>query len=120
MADEKSVGKSGLAYFWGQLKLKLANFYTKTEVNNIAAKYLPLTGGTLSGNLTGKYLTGTWLQTTATTNLNKAPGRIAVLDDSGWVYFRTLSQLANDLNQDIDCGAFTDTSTTETIDCGTF
>ena len=27
--------------------------------------YLPLAGGTLSGNLTGKYITGTWLQATA-------------------------------------------------------
>ena len=28
-------------------------------------KALPLTGGTLTGNLTGKYITGTWLQATA-------------------------------------------------------
>lgn len=37
MADEKSVGKSGLAYFWGQLKLLLADFYTKDEVDEIVS-----------------------------------------------------------------------------------
>lgn len=35
MADEKSVGKSGLAYFWGQLKLLLADFCTKAEVEEL-------------------------------------------------------------------------------------
>lgn len=44
---------------------------------------------TLAGNLTGKYLTGTWLQTTAATDLGKAPPKVAVLDDSGWIYYRT-------------------------------
>ena len=32
----------------------LANYYTKTEVNNIAAKYLPLAGGMMTGVLTLK------------------------------------------------------------------
>ena len=54
-------------------------------------------GGTLTGNLTGKYITGTWLQSTAAANLGKTPGKIAVLDDSGWVYYRTPSELFADL-----------------------
>ena len=55
------------------------------------------TGGTLTGNLTGKYLTGTWLQTTASTDLGRTPGKVAVLDDSGWVYYRTPAELKSDI-----------------------
>lgn len=55
---------------------------------------LPLSGGTLTGNLTGKYITGTWLQTTAVTD--KA-GRIATIDNDGWIYYRTLDETKGDL-----------------------
>ena len=58
---------------------------------------LDKTGGTLTGNLTGKYITGTWLQSTAASDLGRTPGRIAVLDDSGWVYYRTASEILNDI-----------------------
>lgn len=58
---------------------------------------LSTTGGTLTGNLTGKYITGTWLQSTAATDLGKTPGKIAVLDDHGWVYYRTPSEILNDI-----------------------
>lgn len=54
-------------------------------------------GGTLTGNLTGQYLIGTWLQTTAAADLGATPGKIAVLDGSGWVYYRTPSELLGDL-----------------------
>lgn len=43
----------------------------------------------LDGNVNGKYLTGTWLQTTKTTDLGKTPPKVAVLDNSGWIYYRT-------------------------------
>lgn len=58
---------------------------------------LSTSGGTLTGNLTGKYITGTWLQSTAASNLGRTPGKIAVLDDSGWVYYRTPAELFADL-----------------------
>lgn len=54
-------------------------------------------GGTLTGNLTGKYITGTWLRSTEASNLGRTPGKIAVLDDSGWVYYRTPAELCADL-----------------------
>lgn len=51
----------------------------------------------LDGNVNGKYLTGTWLQTTETTDLGKAPPKVAVFDNSGWIYYRTLKELLADL-----------------------
>lgn len=62
---------------------------------------LDKTGGTLTGNLTGKYITGTWLQTTASTDLGHAPGKVAVLDDSGWVYYRTPAEIKSDIGADV-------------------
>lgn len=61
---------------------------------------LDKTGGTLTGNLTGKYFTGTWLQTTASTDLGRTPGKVAVLDDSGWVYYRTPAEIKSDIGAD--------------------
>lgn len=61
---------------------------------------LDKTGGTLTGNLTGKYITGTWLQTTASTDLGRTPGKVAVLDDSGWVYYRTPAEIKSDIGAD--------------------
>lgn len=58
---------------------------------------LSTSGGTLTGNLTGKYITGTWLQTTEATDLGRTPGKIAVLDDSGWVYYRTPAEMLADI-----------------------
>lgn len=58
---------------------------------------LSLSGGTLTGNLTGKYITGTWLKTTDASELSTTPTKIAVLDSTGWVYYRTLNQLKSDL-----------------------
>ena len=52
---------------------------------------------TLDGNLTGKYITGTWLQTTAATDLNNTPPKVAVLDNSGWIYSRTPGELKSDM-----------------------
>lgn len=68
----------------------------KADKTALGAK-LDKTGGTLTGNLTGKYITGTWLQSTAASDLGRTPGKIAVLDDSGWVYYRTPSELFADL-----------------------
>ena len=54
-------------------------------------------GGTFTGNVHGKYFCGTWLQSTEASDLGRTPGKIAVLDDSGWVYYRTPSELFSDL-----------------------
>lgn len=54
-------------------------------------------GGTFTGNVYGKYFCGTWLQSTAAGDLGRTPGKIAVLDDSGWVYYRTPAELLADI-----------------------
>lgn len=46
-----------------------------------------------NGNYNGRYVTGTWLQTTAATDLGRKPSKVAVLDESGWIYSRALSSL---------------------------
>lgn len=61
---------------------------------------LSTSGGTLTGNLSGQYITGTQLQTTAATDLGRTPGKIAILDDSGWIYYRTPAELKSDIGAD--------------------
>ena len=73
-------------------------FTNLTTTNLTTRGDFHVTGATtLDGNLTGKYLTGTWLQTTAATDLNNTPPKVAVLDNSGWIYSRTPSDLKSDM-----------------------
>lgn len=77
-------------------KADISALNTKADKTALDEK-LSTSGGTLTGNLTGKYITGTWLQTTDATDIGRKPGKIAVLDDSGWVYYRTLAELKSDI-----------------------
>ena len=73
-------------------------FTNLTTTNLTTRGDFHVTGATtLDGNLTGKYLTGTWLQTTAATDLNNTPPKVAVLDNSGWIYSRTPGDLKSDM-----------------------
>lgn len=67
-------------------------------------------GGTFTGNVYGKYFCGTWLQSTAASDLGRTPGKIAVLDDSGWVYYRTPSELFADLGITNAINSYVDTA----------
>lgn len=67
----------------------------KTAVDNIdLSGYLPLSGGTLTGNLTGKYITGTRLQTT---QVSDKAGKFATIDNQGWIYYRTADEALADM-----------------------
>lgn len=60
--------------------------------------YLKTTGGTLTGNLTGQYLTGTWLQSTSVYELTSSNFKgVCVFDSSGWVYYRTKEHFLADI-----------------------
>lgn len=74
---------------------------TKNYVDTGLSGKLDKSGGTLTGNLSGKYITGTWLQTTEATDLGRTPGKIAVLDESGWVYYRTPTEIKTDIGVDV-------------------
>lgn len=62
-----------------------------------STKVLPLSGGTLTGNLTGKYISGTWLQATDAGHLATTPTKIPVFDDKGWIYYRTPAEILKDI-----------------------
>lgn len=62
-----------------------------------STKVLPSSGGTLTGNLTGKYITGTWLQATDAGHLATTPTKIPVFDDKGWIYYRTPAEILKDI-----------------------
>lgn len=88
--DYDALGSSDTA-------LTSAKSYTDNKVKN----YLPLSGGYLTGNLTGQYITGTWLQGTANNGLSYKPPRICVQDTRGWVYSRTPEQILGDIGAEV-------------------
>lgn len=67
--------------------------YLNSKLDNKMDK----SGGTFTGNVSGKYFCGTWLQSTQASDLGRTPNKIAVLDDSGWVYYRTPAEILNDI-----------------------
>lgn len=87
---------------------------------NLASEFLPLSGGELTGNLTGKYITGTLLQTTAVSKLSNAPDRYPVLDPNGWIYYRNKSDMVSDIGAaPTNTPTFTGTPKAPTADAGT-
>lgn len=73
----------------------------KNNPHGVTAKQagaLPLSGGALTGDLIGKYITGTWLQATAANAMATKPPRVCVQDSEGRIYSRTPDQLRGDLN----------------------
>ena len=82
--------------------------------HNHDSSYLKLNGGKLTGNLEGKYITGTWLKTTDATALGSAATKICVLDGSGWIYYRTPEQIRSDIGVPAADTAIPDATITST------
>ena len=93
---DKGDGGTGMPVIDSALSSTSTNPVQNKVINAALAEKLPITGGTLTGNLTGRYLTGTWLQTTAVTETNST-SKVAVIDNSGWIYYRTLAHFKTDL-----------------------
>ena len=96
-------------------KNPVENYVIKAAIDNLENSKLSKSGGTLTGNLSGKYITGTWLQATDANDLGKNAGKIAVLDDSGWVYYRTTPELFTDLGITNAIKSYVDSAITQTI-----
>ena len=88
------IGATGLLKGSGDGTITAAVAGTDYAAADHTHDYLPLSGGTLTGNLTGKYITGTWLQTTATGDKG---GNFATIDGDGWIYYRTPAEARSDI-----------------------
>lgn len=108
--------------------------YTGTEeefqqaLAGIENNALPITGGTLTGelkinNASGStvakinqqgYVVGTWLQGTASNAMGSKPPRICVQDNSGWIYSRTPEQILEDIGAESEGTATSAVSTHNT------
>ena len=78
--------------------------YVRTCANNVWGSWhqVPVTNSDgeliINGNIKGVYTIGEWLQTTADNHRTNAAEKIAVIDGSGWIYYRTPAEIRSDLN----------------------
>ena len=95
---QDKIGVSGLLKGDGTtISAAVAGTDYAAASHNHDSSYLKLSGGILTGNLEGKYITGTRLKTTDATALGSAATKICVLDGSGWIYYRTPEQILSDI-----------------------
>ena len=89
----------------------------KTKIISLLNDKLDKSGGTMTGDLkvgssnigTNGYIEGTWLKSTQTSNKGSNTGKIAVFDESGWLYYRTPKQILEEAG-----GAITSITTVST------
>ena len=76
----------------------------KDKIIKLLNNKLDKSGGTMTGNLkvgssnigTNGYIEGTWLKSTQASNKGSNTGKVAVFDDSGWLYYRTPAQIVDE------------------------
>lgn len=88
-------------------KLDTENTFTKGQV---------ITGGTSGGysiDASG-YVKGSWLQSSVKSNKGSGTGMVCVFDSSGWIYYRTPSEILSEANG-VPKSAFSLDGTTLTI-----
>lgn len=97
-------------------KLSLAVSKIKELINGKVSK----SGDTMTGNLivgsskvqTNGYIESTWLKTTSVSNKGANTGKVAVIDESGWIYYRTPKEITDEAG--ITAGATVSEYTTST------
>lgn len=80
---------------------------TKKYVDEGLNGKVSASGGTMTGDLSAKSITGTTLKTTSASNLNKETSKVAVLDENGVVHYRTITELFSDIVSTNDVWAVT-------------
>lgn len=74
------------------------------KLKDLISAKVSKSGDTMTGNLTvgnskiqtNGYIEGTWLKTTATSNKGANTGKVAVLDENGWIYYRTPKEITDE------------------------
>lgn len=75
-----------------------------TKLKELISGKVSKTGDTMTGDLTvgsatvrtNGYLEGTWLKTNAVINKGSQTGKVAVIDESGWIYYRTPKEITDE------------------------
>nr|DAG83020.1 MAG TPA: hypothetical protein [Caudoviricetes sp.] len=87
-------------------KLDTANTFTKGQV---------ITGASNSYSVNANgYIKGSWLQSSVKSNYGSGTGMVCVFDGSGWIYYRTPSEILSEASG-VPKSAFSLTGTTLTI-----
>ena len=94
------VGRKRFGEFIGKCLASGADACKTNTVTPESIGALPITGGTVDGNISAKYIEGTWLKTNAVTTNNNL-NDVAMIDSSGWVYKMSKSQLIQDIIAEI-------------------
>lgn len=90
--------------------------FAKLDTENTFTKGQVITGQTSGGysiNASG-YVKGSWLQSSVKSNKGSGTGMVCVFDSSGWIYYRTPSEILSEANG-VPKSAFSLDGTTLTI-----
>lgn len=104
---DTKVTQSAVITTDGNFPLLLGYSTTTTAVTNAVKKAASLLFNPGKGILqvgsskmqTNGYITGTWLQAAADTHSSAKLNKVAVMDESGWIYTRTLDEIRSDLGR---------------------